>query len=97
LAEFFSSIRNYWKIKVQKNFPVAKKTAIEYSDIFVKYSVQTGDATVKFMNQAVNYTGTELLGWKKGELELAISQLCKETNQVFQSFLQWVNKSNYLS
>lgn len=86
---YFNQANDY----VQENFPAAKKTALEYFDLLVKYSVKTGDAAVKYTNQAVNYTGTQLLGWKKGDLELVIFELYKETNQVFQNFLQWVNKS----
>lgn len=78
---------------VQKNFPVVKKSVMDSADLTMKYVVKASDATVIYTNQAVNYIGTQLLGWKKGELEKGILEAYKIGNDSLQLALQWVTKT----
>lgn len=78
---------------VQENLPVLKKSLNTYAEIAYAYGVKTNNAAILYANQATHYVGTQLLGWKKGELENVFMEAYKVVNDSLKVSLDWIAKS----
>ncbi len=89
---YYEQINNY----VQQNWPVVKKASKTYFDLASKYAVKGLEAGTLYTNKATHYAGTQLLGWKEGELEKIFLDAYKVANDSIYVGISWVTKSKYL-
>lgn len=78
---------------VQDNFPVVKKSIIDSSNLALEYSLKAKESAISYANQATNVVGTQLLGWKKGELEGVLQDVAKISKDNIISGIEWIKKS----
>lgn len=78
---------------VQENFPVVEKSLQNSADIVVKYTLQANDAVGIYTKKSTHYVGTQLLGWKKGELEKVFREGFKIASDSVNVGVQWITKS----
>lgn len=78
---------------VQENFPIVKKSGIDLAKLAYEYGLKAKASAVLYTNQATNVVGTQLLGWKKGELEAVLEDAAKASSDSIYSGVEWIKKS----
>jgi len=86
---YYRQINKY----VQENWPVVKKALKTYFELANKYAVKGTEEVRLYTNKGIQYIGTQLLGWKEGELEKIFLDAYKVANDSVFVGINWVKKS----
>ena len=78
---------------MQANLPVVKNALKVYSELAVTYAVEAGNVATLYANKATQYVGTQLLGWKEGQLEQIFLDAFILANDSVYVGINWVTKS----
>lgn len=78
---------------INENFPVLVKNLISVVELTIDYMTTMYSYIAFYISYALDYIGTQLLGWKKGAMEKIFLDAFKVFLEYLTMFFQWIDKN----